>query len=445
MPWKGSPELLVAAAPAVRPAEDLWLASASSFVLEGNVYSSSLREQLGWAAAVPVRAIAAQLRACSEAHDVEAADEVWAQTMASVVPRLYEHLAKAMDTPDDFAAMEEELEGAPWVWVGYSFVETKHVSFTGLANGRPYLHTCDLFGFRGLLEALGVRTAFSTEDFVDALQRMANDYGDEQLSATHLELAVSVVQHLADEQLQSDLFVPDIDSVLVKASELVFNDAPWMSETDAGLVPHYVHSKLSNFVAARVGSRSMRAMLLVATSSAMKFDSMEAFGQHESITSRLQNILSLYPEGRTVLYELMQNADDALATEVAFMYDPGTHGSSSLLAPEMAQWQGPALYMYNNSVFTAADYRNLSQLGSHNKLNKLGAVGRFGLGFNAVYHFTDVPSFASGDHIVMLDPHGGRYLPNASPGHPGLKIKISGTKVRKTPSWPTSWANFSPL
>ena len=72
MPWKGSPELLVAAAPAVRPAEDLWLASASSFVLEGNVYSSSLREQLGWAAAVPVRAIAAQLRACSEAHDVEA-------------------------------------------------------------------------------------------------------------------------------------------------------------------------------------------------------------------------------------------------------------------------------------------------------------------------------------------------------------------------------------
>lgn len=36
--------------------------------------------------------------------------------------------------------------------------------------------------------------------------------------------------------------------------------------------------------------------------------------------------------------------------------------------------------------------------------------GRFGLGFNAVYHFTDVPSFVSGDHVVMFDPHA-RYLP----------------------------------
>lgn len=46
---------------------------------------------------------------------------------------------------------------------------------------------------------------------------------------------------------------------------------------------------------------------------------------------------------------------------------------------------------------------------------------RFGLGFNAVYHLTDVPSFVSGDHIVMFDPHA-RYLPGISPAQPGLKI-----------------------
>lgn len=46
---------------------------------------------------------------------------------------------------------------------------------------------------------------------------------------------------------------------------------------------------------------------------------------------------------------------------------------------------------------------------------------RFGLGFNAVYHFTDVPSFVSGDYVVIFDPHA-RYLPGVSPAQPGLKI-----------------------
>ena len=33
------------------------------------------------------------------------------------------------------------------------------------------------------------------------------------------------------------------------------------------------------------------------------------------------------------------------------------------------------------------------------------AMCRFGLGFNSVYHFTDLPSFVSGDHLIVFDPH----------------------------------------
>lgn len=29
-------------------------------------------------------------------------------------------------------------------------------------------------------------------------------------------------------------------------------------------------------------------------------------------------------------------------------------------------------------------------------------AGRFGLGFNALYHVTDVPGFVTGDYIVMF-------------------------------------------
>ena len=35
-------------------------------------------------------------------------------------------------------------------------------------------------------------------------------------------------------------------------------------------------------------------------------DLAEEFGQRESLTSRLKNILSLYPEGPGVLFELVQ-------------------------------------------------------------------------------------------------------------------------------------------
>lgn len=38
---------------------------------------------------------------------------------------------------------------------------------------------------------------------------------------------------------------------------------------------------------------------------------------------------------------------------------------------------------------------------------------RFGLGFNAVYHLTDLPSFVSGQHLVLFDPHA-KYLPGAA-------------------------------
>jgi hypothetical protein len=38
-----------------------------------------------------------------------------------------------------------------------------------------------------------------------------------------------------------------------------------------------------------------------------------------------------------------------------------------------------------------------------------------------VYHFTDLPSFVSGEHLVSFDPHA-RFLPGITPANPGLKI-----------------------
>jgi len=153
-------------------------------------------------------------------------------------------------------------------------------------------------------------------------------------------------------------------------------------------------------------------------------ENVEAFGQSESLCSRLHNILSLYADGVGILHELLQNADDAGATEVAFLLDETCHGSCSLLGPSMKPWQGPALYVYNDAQFTPDDLRNICSIGSSAKMSRCSATGRFGLGFNAVYHFTDVPSFVSGEHVVFFDPHAS-FLPGATAQNPGLKIKFA--------------------
>lgn len=58
------------------------------------------------------------------------------------------------------------------------------------------------------------------------------------------------------------------------------------------------------------------------------FELGESFGQSEPLTRRLHNLLKEYSDGFAVPKELLQNADDAGATEVRFMYDERTNADS---------------------------------------------------------------------------------------------------------------------
>ncbi|CBI27138.3 unnamed protein product, partial [Vitis vinifera] len=149
---------------------------------------------------------------------------------------------------------------------------------------------------------------------------------------------------------------------------------------------------------------------------------LEDFGQKVDLTRRIREVLLNYPEGTTVLKELIQNADDAGATKVCLCLDRRVHGSESLLSEKLAQWQGPALLAYNNAEFTEEDFVSISRIGGSNKHGQAWKTGRFGVGFNSVYHLTDLPSFVSGKYVVLFDPQG-VYLPNVSTANPGKRIE----------------------
>lgn len=65
-----------------------------------------------------------------------------------------------------------------------------------------------------------------------------------------------------------------------------------------------------------------------------------------------------------------------------------------------------------------------------NVLTRLLYTGRFGVGFNSVYHLTDVPAFVSGHHIVWFDPHL-RHLGQNRGAEPGRRIKFTPQSGQK--------------
>ncbi|KAI8513748.1 hypothetical protein Bbelb_080720 [Branchiostoma belcheri] len=87
--------------------------------------------------------------------------------------------------------------------------------------------------------------------------------------------------------------------------------------------------------------------------------------------------------------ELIQNAEDAGASEVRFLYDQTQYGEKTLRSPKLVPCQGPALCAYNDACFTEEDWENIQNLSMSVKKGDPMKIGRFGQGFNSVYHLTD--------------------------------------------------------
>ena len=88
---------------------------------------------------------------------------------------------------------------------------------------------------------------------------------------------------------------------------------------------------------------------------------------------------------------MIQNADDAGATEIKFMIDPRHHkieSTDELWLPGLKKFQGPALLSWNDAEFSDEDWGSISKIHQSLKDKDPMKVGRFGLGFISVYHIT---------------------------------------------------------
>ena len=85
---------------------------------------------------------------------------------------------------------------------------------------------------------------------------------------------------------------------------------------------------------------------------------------------------------------MIQNADDAGAGKVQFFVDCREHGCSDMVNPSLASFQGPSLISANDAKFSEQDWKGIQKLQQSIKAEDPFKVGRFGIGFNSVYHLT---------------------------------------------------------
>lgn len=99
-------------------------------------------------------------------------------------------------------------------------------------------------------------------------------------------------------------------------------------------------------------------------------------------------LTELYPDNAHFIYELLQNAEDPQATAVQFKL------TSSAVE-----------FSHNGRrLFTFKDVESITSIGNSTKRDDATSIGKFGVGFKAVFAYTNTPEIHSGDfHFRICD------------------------------------------
>ena len=181
----------------------------------------------------------------------------------------------------------------------------------------------------------GVRVKFTKEDIVSILSSVKEKHEHASPKAPEdikhdIHLCHSIVGWLVEDdeklpvELQEKVMVPTRTNhhslVLKPCTDCIFCDHDWLrqgrSELDIPEDVFLIDESISTKKARLLGVKPLSTCLMAGEELGF-----ELTGQHEPLTTRLNNILREYKVGVGIFKELIQNADDAGATKVCFLID----------------------------------------------------------------------------------------------------------------------------
>ena len=96
-------------------------------------------------------------------------------------------------------------------------------------------------------------------------------------------------------------------------------------------------------------------------------------------------LTQLYPDNAHFIYELLQNAEDAHATDVTF----------DLRRDEL-------IVSHDGTDFSIEDIASITSISNSTKRDEGTAIGKFGVGFKSVFSYTSSPCIKSGEYSFKI-------------------------------------------
>ena len=320
-----------------------------------------------------------------------------------------------------------------WIWwkgenEKFTFMHPKRFVLESPIHLSPFVYNIEsdrkIGAYKNLLKISGIRTSVSSMDIVKVLQEINSSFPT-NVPDKFIKMAVAILHHLQQWKYQSsgDILIPTTENKLHPANQCTYDDREWIKKrAGAGISKYnFVHDDIPPNTARYFGVEPLSKR--VAPSQRLRLGYTQV-GPKERVTRRISGIVKDYSGNIDVFKELIQNADDAGASEVKLLVDWRYHGQEYLFEDEMKHWQGPALVAYNNATFSDQDFDNICELAAETKMSDPLKTGRFGVGFCACYSLTDVPSFISRHYFTIFDPHTKYLRDRVSHNEPGMRLDV---------------------
>ncbi|XP_062614456.1 sacsin-like isoform X1 [Saccostrea cucullata] len=398
-------------------------------VLQVSMYPKNVLLEIGvnFKKEVQTAKVVDQLTDICQTIDPASFSDVSKMLLRNICADIYEYLDSVCR--NESSSEIEMLREEPCLLIDDRFVKPKQTALSIPVNCSPELYGLDRITWKSntiFLQRIGVKQEFQEEDVIPVLENMAKKHKG-KLDEQSLDLACNLVELLAKVYKRTkypeeflDICIPDENGIFSPIRHLCLDDSTMLQKGES---LKYPHPKIREADARILGVQSKISGSLMQN----YVKQLKPFGQREELSDRIKRILQEYPFSEGVLKEMLQNADDAKATEVMFITDFNTYKAEQIFSSSWHPLHGPALLVYNNSHFTENDILGIQHLGKGSKGDDPTKTGQYGVGFNAVYHITDVPSFLSKspqgdkDTLCVMDPHC-KYAPGANEYSPGAQF-----------------------
>ena len=357
------------------------------------------------------------------------------------------------DNLDEFKKQCYRLD-SKWIWVGNQkcFEDVSKFAMRPFSGKylEPFCYAIvqapQLLKYEHVFSIYGIPDEFPENTMLNVISQLQKHTS--QLNSSYLDVVFTILDWVHETNRETgevsiNVLIPTDDCQLLPARRCIFDDRGWSrnrhrhKKSVSGY--SFAHRRLPLDVATFFGVKLLSQHLLPSDNLTLNYS---LTGPHQSITRRIKEALEDYDQDIDVFKEMIQNAEDAGASEIKFIIDWRNHPTEYLLTTEMEAWQGPALLVYNNAVFSDEDFINICEIAGASKKIDPTKIGRFGVGFCSVYHITDVPSFISRNFYTIFDPNLLYLKERVTSTNPGIKINFESSTTESLKEFKDQFVPF---